>query len=250
MIPNIFHFLFNDDVWNELNTLCLKSCKIKSGAERIIVYCGTPGSGPAWVEAQSIPGIDWNYGHFPCTLNGHIVSDRNVMKQYHGLYKLYLFGGFLCDLNFIFLKSIEEFRHNPVVIGLSCKAKKKLSNDLIGAEPESPFIKDLIDTYKGVNPATEENWIKASANDSWMLALQHNVTVLPRPTLFPWCSSNKQFVQGKPVLFKKSHAFRIWNNVDVATLRKTCLGPTIAEIESGQTSSNVSVKSGMLFTFD
>jgi hypothetical protein len=250
MIPNTFHFMFNGDVWTELNTLCLKSCRLKSCADKIIVYCGTPGSGQDWVAAQCIPGIVWNYAHFPCTLNGHIVSNKDIMRQYHGLYKLYLFGGFLCDLNFIFLKSFEEFRHNPVVIGLNCKAKKKLSSDMIGAIPESPFIKSLLDTYKGVNPATESNWTKASANDSWMLALQHTVTILPRPTLFPWCSSNKQFVNGKPVLFKKSHAFRIWNNTPVEVLRKTCLGPTIKEIESGHSSSNVSVKEGILFTFD
>jgi hypothetical protein len=247
MIPNSFHFLWNEGVWSELYTLCLKSCRLKSGAERIVVYCHTAGSGPAWDAAHEIPGVEWVCSAFPAP---GLVSNSKIIRDHHGLNILYKHGGFLADLNFIFLKSFDEFRHAPVTIGLSCKAKKKLSGDLIGAEPGSAFIKDLIDTYKDVNPATEENWYKASANDSWMLALQHEVSILPRPTLFPWCSSNKNFVKGRPVLMKKSAAFRIWHDLDVNTLRKTCIASVIDEIESGHTSANVSVKPGMLFTFD
>jgi len=176
--------------------------------------------------------------------------DTKILTDFYKLHILKDEGGFVADLDFIFLKSFEAFRHGTAIIGTACKAKRKLSSALLGAVPDAPFINALVNTYTDLNPINETRWLRATANDSWNLAKQHDVKVIPRPVFYPWCPSNKRFLAGGSIVTKRSAAMQVWNNTPVDVLKKTIIGDLVAEIMAGQQATAVTHIPGLTLLFD
>ena len=252
MIPMLFHFAYLGGDWQDYHTLCLKSCKTRSGATRVVVHYDREGSGAAWEAAKAIQGIEWRQVTIEWSINGHSVSDLHSMTDYYRLQVLLAEGGFFCDLDFVFLKEFNALRHYPAVIGVQCKQKMKLSCGLLGAIPDSTFIKAYIESYKDWTP--EEKTVTFANVVPWRLSQEYPVQVIPRSAFYPVAWSNKTFWQGQPVPLKNSYAIHLWEalhpDLSVDMLKRTCLSADIAKI-TGEPSKPavVQVREGLL-SFD
>lgn len=258
MIPMTFHFAFfrgaTDWPWLDFHTLCLKSCKERSGATRIIVHYDRNGSGEAWEAAKDISGIEWRQAPAFFTLNDKPLTDQRVMVDYYRLQVLYEEGGFFCDLDFMFFRNFAPLRHNTAVIGTICQQKKKLGCGLMGCVPGSTFIQAYIDEYKNWTPAEQKKvWVFASVIP-WKLSQTHPVTVLKRSAFYPLAWSNKTFWLGENINTKDSYCIHLWESghpaMTVPLLMKTCIANEIAKV-MGETvkPSVVQVRDGIL-SFD
>jgi mannosyltransferase OCH1-like enzyme len=258
MIPMTFHFAFfrgaTDWPWLDFHTLCLKSCKVRSGAIKIVVHYDRDGSGVAWDAAKDISGIEWRQTELSWAINGQPITDQRIMADYHRLQVLHTEGGFYCDLDFIFLKEFNPLRHYPAVIGVQCKQKMKLACGLIGAIPGSTFIKAYIDSYKDWTPSEEKKvWTFANVIP-WKLSQEYPVQVIPRSAFYPVAWSNKTFWQGQAVPIKNAYAIHLWETLhpelSVEILMKTCLAAEIAKITGEPVKpAVVQVREGLL-SFD
>jgi hypothetical protein len=258
MIPMVFHFAFfrgaTNWPWLDFHTLCLKSCQVRSGAEKIIVHYDLEGEGEAWEAAKAIPNIEWRVASTFYELNGHPLTDQRVMVDYYRLQVLYNEGGFFCDLDFMFLKNMTALRHSPAVIGTICQQKKKLGCGLMACVPGSEFIKAYIESYKDWNPAEQKKvWVFASVVP-WLLSLKHPVTVLKRSAFYPLAWSNKTFWLGQPINIKNSYCIHLWESghphMTVPLLMNTCLASEIAKVMGEPLKpALVQVRSGIL-SFD
>jgi hypothetical protein len=258
MIPFTFHFAFFRGVkqfmWRDIHLLCLQSCKHFTGAQNIVVHYDLSGEGEHWNQAVRIPGIEWRQADFSTTINGHSVTDQRIICDMYRLQTLEKEGGFFADLDFLFLGSFETLRHNEAIIGTQCKSKKKLACGLMGAVPGAAFIRAYIEAYKDWTPEEQTKWWKFANNIPWNLSLLHPVTVIPRPVFYPWCWSNKKFLQGIPIHTKKSIACHLWESLHpdltVDDLKKTTVASYIETLYGETKTSVVSVKTGGLLTFN
>lgn len=252
MIPMTFHFAYFGGDWHDFHTLCLKSCKMRSGATKIVVHCSLDGSGAAWEAAKAIPSIEWRPVTVDWSINGHPVTDHHVMSDYYRLQVLLAEGGFFCDTDFVFLKAFNPLRHYPAVIGVQCKQKMKLACGLMGAVEGSTFIKAYLDSYTGWS-FDEEPWTFANVVP-WRLSQQYAVHVIPRSAFYPVAWSNKTFWQGQSISMKNSYAIHLWEvhhpDLSVDVLNRTCLAAEIAKITGEPVKpSVVKVREGIL-SFD
>ena len=240
--------------WRDIHTLCLQSCRFFTGAQKIVVHYDVSGEGDHWNQAVLIPGIEWRNTTFSTTINGHPVTDQRIACDMYRLQTLNTEGGFFCDLDFLFLGSFETLRHHEAVIGTQCKAKQKLCCCLMGSVTGSAFIRAYIDAYKEWTPAEQKKWWKFANTIPWNLAQQHPIHVVARPVFFPWCWSNKKFLQGMPVKVTHSIAMHLWESLHpeltVEDLKKTVIAAVIKELHGETQPTAVSSKPGGLLTFN
>ena len=202
------HFEFRPgEVWRDIMTLCLKSCKRNSGAARIVVHYAEPGAGKDWDEAQALGNIEW----------------RKIKQPAGLLYRLsvlWIEGGFFCDLDFVFLRSLEQFRDARALIGTQCKQKQKLAVNMLASVPGGTFIKAFAD-------ALEQDDGRTPQAIAWDLSTRHDLVILPRPVFYPVAHSNKAFWSGAATCFKNASAVSLWGslrpNLTVQDLRLTDL---------------------------
>jgi len=258
MIPFSFHFSFyrgeKKFVWRDIHTLCLRSCKQTTGAQKIIVHYDVSGEGLHWDEAVLIPGIEWRQADFSTTIHGHPVSDQRIICDLYRLHTLEKEGGFFADLDFVFLGSFETLRHNEAIIGTQCKSRKKLACGLMGSIPGAAFIRAYIEAYKDWTPEEQKKFWKFANDIPWTLSEKYSVAVIPRPAFYPWCWSNKKFLQGGPINTKKSVAMHLWESLHpeltVEQLKTTCVGNSIREILGEGAKTAVSITQGGTLTFN
>ena len=258
MIPLTFHFAFfrgsTNWAWRDYHTLCLRSCNSRAGAEQIVVHYDRDGDGAAWDEAKALPNIEWRLVSPDWSIHGKPVSDQRIMVDYYRLQVLQSEGGFFCDLDFVFLKSFNQIRHYPAVIGTQCKQKKKLACGLIGAIAGSMFVNAYLDEYKNWTVDEERTpWTFANVIP-WRLSETYPVYVLPRIAFYPLAFSNKAFWSGLPIQLKSSYAIHLWQplhpELSVDVLMTTCLAPEIEKLNTPhQVRGIIQVRSGLL-TFD
>jgi len=237
-IPMTFHFTFYRGTkswrWNDIHTLCLKSCQRYSGATRIVVHYDRTDDGSEWDTARAIGGIEWRQVTFPTTINGHPVGDQRISCDVYRLQTLWEEGGFYCDLDFVFLKSFEKFRDNHAIIGTQCRQKQKLACGLMGCVPGSSFIRAYLDSYSEWVPADEIEVCKFANRVPWELSQRHPVAVVPRSTFYPIAWTNRNFWSGGRAPLKNAHAFHLWQNlkpnVRVDDLRRTALEPYVESV--------------------
>ena len=252
MIPLNFHFCFyrGEDLapWRDIYTFCLKSCIKSIGSQQITVYYDRPGEGGAWNDAQSLDGILWKLTEFP--------TEYQIPRLIMDVFRLEILGehgGFFCDLDFIFLSSFEKFRHNKAVIGIQCKAKKKLACSIIGAEPDSEFIMSYLDRLQSFPLDDLTKYERVANTIPWDLSKVHPVSVLPRPVFFPWCWSNKKFLTGGALNVKQSAAVCVWGTVypeiTMDDLKKTSIARIIEKVEMDVQPTAVTSMPGCIVQF-
>lgn len=234
-----FHFTFyrgsKDWRWTDIHTLALKSCLQYSGAKQAVIHYDCEDSGVAWDEARALGSVEWRKRTFEATINGHPVTDQRLIHDMHRLRTLWEEGGWYCDLDFVFLKSMEILRHNPVVIGTQCKQKAKLNCALIGAVPGAAFIGAYLEKYMSWTPDLEKTfWIPAN-NWPWELSQRYPCTVLPRPAFYAVAWSNKCFWKGGKTCLRNAYAVHLWETLRpalcVEDLRKTVLADHLRNLE-------------------
>lgn len=257
-IPMVFHFAFfrgaTNWSWRDFHTLCLKSCFVRAGAEKIVVHYDRDGEGDAWSEAKALPNIEWRPTVLDWTIHGKPVTDQRIMADYHRLQTLHAEGGFFCDLDFIFLKSFEKLRSYPAIIGTQCRQKKKLACGLMGSIAGSTYIKAYLDEYQHWQPREEKKTWAYANNLPWRLSETHAVYVVPRAGFYPVAWSNKTFWEGLPVPLKNSYAIHLWESIHPELSEEVLMGTYLApEIESIKCPhlkpGAVTVRPGLL-TFD
>ena len=261
MIPLTFHFAYfrgtTNWKWLDIHTLCIKSCLINAKAERIVIHLDRSGEGPAWDALNKLDKmelIELRTVIPDVNINGFPVTDQRLWTDVYRLRTLEQEGGFFCDLDFIFLRSFQNLRDGPAVIGTQCKQKKKLCCALMGCEPGSDFIRAYLKRYETWNPNDEKVfWIFAN-NVPWELAQTQPVNVLARSVFFPLAWSNKKFWDGKPICMKTAVAIHLWGHLHPEITReildKTCLKPVLELLDQGGISSVVTSRPGGLLTFD
>jgi hypothetical protein len=223
MIPLIFHFAYFRRIWKDFHTVCLQTCKGRATPERIIVHYDRDGEGPDWEAARDISGIEWRKVDLP--KDDHLYR-RDVLDSE---------GGFFCDLDFIFLKSFEELRRTPALIG--SHQHLKLNMSLIGSEPGSDFIRALKVAEDPID---------------WDISTIYRVTIPRRHAFYPVTRCNKTFWSGGGFTFEKTHAVHLWEKLhpelSVPQLMETCLGDTIQAICDPK--PTVTVLAGRSISFD
>jgi len=252
MIDLTFHFCFFRGAelapWRDIYTFCLKSCQRSAMAQKIVVYYDSPGEGLEWDAAHDLTDIVWKQDEFPTEYN-----DPRLISDIFKLQVLEREGGFACDLDFLFLSSFEKFRHNDAVIGVQCKAKRKLTCSIIGSKPNAEFVYSYIDTLTHLSPAQIANYDKITNVIPWELSARYPVTVLPRPVFFPWCWSNKKFLTGGALNVKQSAAMCVWGTVypsiTLDDLKKTSISKIIEKIETNNQPTAVTSRPGGILQF-
>jgi hypothetical protein len=258
-IPMVFHFAFfrgaTNWPWLDFHTLCLKSCFVRAGAEKIVVHYDRDGEGEGWEEAKALQNIEWRQTMLDWKIHGSSITDQRIMCDYHRLQVLHTEGGFFCDLDFVFLKSFQKYRNYPAIIGTQCKQKKKLCCGLMGSIAGSTFIKAYLDEYEHWTPSEQKKvWTFANIIP-WNLSEKYPVFVVPRVEFYPVCWSNKTFWAGRPHSLKSSHAVHLWETLhpelSVEVLMKTCLASEIESMDADQSKSTgvVTLRTGLL-SFD
>jgi hypothetical protein len=238
MIPMTFHFGYFRGAtgfrWRDIHTLCLQSCLARASPDTIVVHYDMPGEGDDWDEAIDLSGIEWRLVTPPTGINGFPVRDQRIWCDVYRLDVLEKEGGFFCDLDFVFLKSFEELRHNVAVIGTQCSQRKKLACGLMGSVAGSSFITAYKDAYKQWTPADEKTFWTYANCVPWDLSSKHPVTVLKRTAFYPVTWSNKTFWEGKNMAMDGSYAVHLWETLyphaTVPLLLNTCLGDKILSI--------------------
>jgi hypothetical protein len=247
-IPMVFHFTYyrgsKDWRWTDIHTLCLKSCQAMTGATKLVVHYDREDSGVDWDAARALANVEWRQREFAASINGHPVTDQRLVHDLHRLRTLWEEGGWYCDLDFVFLKSMEILRHNAAVIGTQCKQKSKLNCALIGAVPGSAFIGAYLEKYMSWTPDLEKTfWIPAN-NWPWELSQKFHTqcTVLPRPAFYAVAWSNKSFWKGGKTCLRNAYALHLWETLrpgmTVEDLRKTVLSDHLRNLD-GETQSGV-----------
>jgi hypothetical protein len=217
-----------------------------------VVHYDLPGEGDDWDQAIELPGIEWRLVTPPTQINGFPVRDQRIWCDVYRLDILEKEGGFFCDLDFVFLRSFEELRHNVAVIGTQCLQKSKLACGLMGCVPGSSFINAYKNAYYKWTPADEKQFWKYANCVPWDLSFKHPVTVLKRTAFYPVAWSNKTFWLGRQVHLDDSYAVHLWEslfpNLTVPMLMNTCLGDKILSFLEAK--PTVNMVEGVTVTFD
>jgi len=250
-----FHGLKNTR-WSHIYTLCLKSCKKRAGADKIIVHYDQADDNLAWYEARDISDIEWCQVSPPTLIGDKIIELPEVSIDLYRLRILEEEGGFVSNLDFLFLRNFEKLRHAEAVIGIQCKQKKKLCNNLIGAVPGAEFIKEFKHQYEEcIRTGPMNRLLKYSSSLAWDLSMMYNVVILDRKVLYPVAWSNKNFWSGSVPNIKHSFAVHLWESyypdLTLETLKKSGLYSEVVRITNDATDQVPSVtrRSGIL-TFE
>jgi hypothetical protein len=218
MIPMVFHFSYfrgsKSYRWKDFHTLCLKTCQIRAGAEKIVIHYDRDGEGPDWEEAKALPGIEWRLTELDWKVNGIVVTDQRLQHDIHRLRVLNTEGGWYADLDFVFLKNFEALRHNQAIIGIQCKQKAKLNCALLGCIPGSKFMAAYLESYKEWTPEHEIHTWAFANSVPWKLSRLYPVTVVDRAAFYPVAWTNKGFWNGRPVPLYATYAVHLWESMN------------------------------------
>lgn len=258
MIPLTFHFSYfrgeTNWKWLDVHTLCIKSCLINAKAKQIIIHLDRDGEGPAWDEMRLLENILLRYVIVDRKINGYPVTDQRLWADLHRLRTLNEEGGFYCDLDFLFLRSFEQLRDCPALIGTQCKQKKKLACGLMACEAGAEFISRYLMEYDCWNPDDEKVFWNFANTVPWKLSQLYPVKVLSRSLFYPLAWSNKKFWEGKGICMKTSVAVHLWGHLHPelsrADLDKTVLKPILEKLDHGGIQTVVQSRPGGLLVFD
>lgn len=95
---------------------------------------------------------EWNESNFNVKINEYVKEAYNAHKwafvsDYARLYALYNYGGIYLDTDVEVVKSFDSVLNNIAFIGV--ESKYSLCTATLGAEKNSTFIKDIIESYNG-----------------------------------------------------------------------------------------------------
>ena len=96
--------------------------------------------------------VEWNEGNYDVSKNKYMEQAYEEKKwgfvsDYARLYALYNYGGIYLDTDVEVVKSFDSVLNNIAFIGV--ESKYSLCTATLGAEKNSTFIKDIIESYNG-----------------------------------------------------------------------------------------------------
>ena len=218
-----FHFCFlGTRPWSDIYTLCLRSCLLNAAPARVIVYHDHEGEGDAWEAAKNL-NVLWK----------PIQGSKSEMEfKFETLYE---HGGWVCSLDFIFLKRLPALTKSAV-LGIENRQRGQLHTELVGSPPRTAFVAKLLEWARG-GPMPQT---------TMLVATEMGATIVARNSFYPISATNSAFWIGAPIRLTKSSAVFLWESkrpsLCVETLRRTALAPLIASIEAGHSIATGSVK--------
>jgi hypothetical protein len=188
----------------------------------VIVHHDHEGEGDAWAAAKKL-NVLWK----------PVQESKNEMEfRFETLYE---HGGWVCSLDFIFLKRLPTLTKSTV-LGIENRQRGQLHMELIGSPPRTAFVARLLEWARaGPMPQT-----------TMLVATEMGATIVARNAFYPISATNSAFWIGAPIRLTKSAAVFLWESkrptLCVETLLTTALAPIIKSIQDGHSIAKGSVK--------
>ncbi|XP_002122529.5 uncharacterized protein LOC100176393 [Ciona intestinalis] len=158
VVPNVVHYVwFGKREMVYYHYLSVRSAAANQQPEKIIFYINEePPQGHLWKRlVDEIPCLETQYMEMPETVFGHkmdwilhktdVARNNILIKQ----------GGIYLDSDVLVLRSLDPLRRYPFTMGRSTATT--LSNGAMLSKPNSIFLQDMIDSYKGLTQGMIEN---------------------------------------------------------------------------------------------
>lgn len=188
MIPKRLHFCFGlgpdlgVDAWNLVNYVCVRSAIERIRPDEAIFYFEREPSGAWWDLTR--PLVSCRRITAPRHIFGNPLLDVAHRADVLRLEVLIRDGGIYLDTDVFVHRSFDDLLGHRVVIGQEGPGKvpKVLCNAVILAEPDAPFLRRWLATYRSFRSrGFDEHWGEHSLEMPMRLAREHpdEITVLP-----------------------------------------------------------------------
>jgi hypothetical protein len=211
---------FGGKPWSLVHHVCLKSAVERIAPEQTLFYYEYEPSGPWWELSREL--ITPVRIEAPREIFGrplpHVAHRADVVR----LQKLLEHGGIYLDADVLVQRSFDDLLNHSAVLGQEgINAEWGLTNAVILAEPQSPFLRRWLEEYRTfrASPPGTDLWSEHSVRVPAILARAHpqEITVLPH-TAFFWPLWTKEhldwiFASNRPIPADQTYANHLWESM-------------------------------------
>ena len=217
-VPKILHYTFGmasdfgGKPWSLVHHVCLKSAVERIAPQETFFYHEFEPTGPWWELSRELVTpirIEAPREIFGRPLD-HVAHRSDVVR----LQQLIKHGGIYLDADVLVQRSFDDILDHRTVLGQEGQdAQWGLTNAVILAEPQSPFLCRWLEEYRSFRG---EVWNEHSVQLPLKLARAHpsEITILP-PTAFFWPLWTEEhldwiFASTRPIPVDQSYANHLW----------------------------------------
>jgi hypothetical protein len=192
MIPKLLHLCFGfapdfgGKPWSLVHYACLRSALERIRPDRALLYHEFEPAGPWWDLTR--PLLDIVNVSAPRSAFGNPLVHPAHRADVFRLETLLRHGGIYLDCDVFVHRAFDDLLHHATVLGREGCRGLGLSNAVILAQPEAPFLRRWLDEYTTFRSSGHDrHWAEHSVARPLTLsqACPSEVTILP-PTAFFW----------------------------------------------------------------
>jgi len=188
-ISNTFHFVYiKERPWKLHHYLSVKSAAVRSGAERVVIWCDEKPEGHYWDMTE--PLVEVQRVKAPTEIFGKPITQPAHKSDVIRLQVLIEHGGIYADTDVIVVKPFTELLDNQFVMGQqNVQGSEGLCPATMLSKKGSVFAKTWLAGFKdtfGGGPPGSPTWCTHSVNLPAYLAntMQEHITIADHEAFF------------------------------------------------------------------
>ena len=219
MIPSNFHFVYiKERPWKLHHYLSVKSAKLRSGADEVIIWCDQEPEGEYWDKTKELVTVQ--RVNAPTKIFGKPITQPAHKSDVIRLQVLIEYGGIYADTDVIVVKPFTELLNNRFVMGQqNINGSEGLCPATMLSEKGSKFAQSWLlgfkDTFEG-GPPGSPTWCLHSVNLPAYLAntMSEHITLLNHEAFF-WPLYHQPHVEllfEQNLKFPNAYSHHLWES--------------------------------------
>jgi len=222
-IPKVLHYVFGmardfgGKPWSLVHHVCVKSAVERIAPKRTYLYYEFEPTGPWWeLSRELVTPVEIEA---PRKIFGRPLESMAHRADVARLQKLLEHGGIYLDADVLVQRSFDDLLDHSTVLGQEgVDAEWGLTNAVILAEPQAPFLRRWLEEYRSFRGTGQLDcsWNEHSVQLPWKLAQKHpnEVTILPHTAFFwpLWVEDHLRWIfeSDEPIPAYGAYANHLW----------------------------------------